>query len=190
LFPAALLRRRSTQTAWRRLTSFHEQAPTAAMSDGTDEFHWFNLPSLPQRNSLAAQFVSEQRAYSEQIMPMRVVNLTRQTELGSAVEVADSGPRRSKGLLGRKGLEPGGGLWIVPCEAVHTFWMQFPIDLIYLDRTLRIRKLKSNVSPWRLSGCLSAHSVLELPSGTIRGSQTQVGDRVEISEAPMEVEPK
>jgi uncharacterized protein len=116
-------------------------------------------------------------------MPMQVRNLTRQTILATAVEVADSGPRRSKGLLGRKSLEPGTGLWIVPCEAVHTFWMQFPIDLVYLDRSLRIRKLRSSVPPWRLSGCLTAHSVLELAAGTIRDTKTEPGDRLELSPA-------
>jgi uncharacterized protein len=114
---------------------------------------------------------------------MRVANITRSTVLGTQVEVADSGPKRNKGLLGRKGLEPGGGLWIVPCESVHTFAMRFPIDLVYLDRELRIKKVRSSVRPWRLSGCLSAHSVLELTSGTIRDTQTKAGDRVEISPA-------
>lgn len=111
---------------------------------------------------------------------IRILNRTRDTELASHAEVAGSGAKRTKGLLGRKGLAPGEGMWIVPCEAVHTFWMQFPIDLVYLDRSFRVRKVSPSVLPWRLSGCLSAHSVLELPSGTIRASQTQRGDLVEI----------
>ena len=114
-------------------------------------------------------------------MLMRVRNLTRQTELGTLVEVADKGKSRNKGLLGRKGLDAGTGLWIVPCEAVHTFWMQFPIDLVYLDRGMRVKKIRHSVPAWRLSGCLSAHSVLELPAGTIRASLTEPGDKVEIS---------
>jgi uncharacterized membrane protein (UPF0127 family) len=97
------------------------------------------------------------------------------------MEQADTGAKRSKGLLGRKGLPPGGGLWIVPCESVHTFWMQFPIDLVYIDRKKRIKKLRSNVPPWRLSACLSAHSILELPAGTIQNTLTQVGDSLEFS---------
>ena len=55
----------------------------------------------------------------------------------------------------------------------------FPIDLVYLDRKNRIKKVRSAVGPWRLSACLSAHSVLELPAGTIRGTQTQPGDTLE-----------
>jgi uncharacterized membrane protein (UPF0127 family) len=95
------------------------------------------------------------------------------------MEVADSGPKRNKGLLGRESLSPGEGLWIIPCEAVHTFWMHFSIDLVYLDRQKRIRKLSSEVPPWRLSACLTAHSVLELPPGTIRNTQTERGDALQ-----------
>jgi uncharacterized protein len=110
---------------------------------------------------------------------LRLLNRTRNSQIASSVEVADSGGRRSKGLLGRTGLDPGTGIWIVPCEAVHTFGMRFPIDLIYLDRNLKIRKLRSSVGPWRLSGCLTAHSVVELPAGAIQTNGAQVGDTVE-----------
>jgi uncharacterized membrane protein (UPF0127 family) len=116
---------------------------------------------------------------------LRVSNLTRNTVLATCLELADTGPKRNKGLLGRQGLSPGGGLWIVPCESVHTFWMQFPIDLVYLDRKKRIKKLRSSVPPWRLSACLSAHSILELTSGTIESSQTEIGDTLEISPASL-----
>ena len=112
-----------------------------------------------------------------------VTNPARATVLATRLEVADSGPKRNKGLLGREGLASGGGLWIVPCESVHTFFMRFPIDLVYLDRKNTIKKVKSAVGPWRLSACLSAHSVLELPAGTIRTTQTQKGDCLEFSPA-------
>ncbi len=115
---------------------------------------------------------------------LRVSNLSRNTVLASCMEVADSAARRNKGLLGREGLAPGEGMWICPCQAVHTFGMKFSIDLVYLDRKRRIRKLVSAVPPWRLSGCLWAHSVLELPSGTIRTTQTQPGDTLEFLDLP------
>jgi hypothetical protein len=114
---------------------------------------------------------------------MRVLNVTRQTYLATRMEVADSGPKRNKGLLGRESLAPGEGLWIVPCEAVHTFAMRFPIDLVYLDRNRRVKKLRNAVPPWRLSGCLTAHSIIELPPGTISETQTQRGDTLEFSSA-------
>jgi len=114
---------------------------------------------------------------------LQILNVMRKTHLARNAEIAGSGGKRTKGLLGRKGLAPGEGMWIVPCEAVHTFGMQFPIDLVYLDRGLRIKKVRSSVSPWRLSACLSAHSILELPTGTIRESQSQPGDLLEFSPA-------
>jgi len=108
--------------------------------------------------------------------------------LATCLEVADRDETRRKGLLGRDCLAPGEGLWIVPCEAVHTFWMRFSIDLVYLNRKNQIRKLRSDVPPWRLSACFSAHSVLELAPGTIRNTQTQLGDMLEFASAPLAVD--
>jgi uncharacterized membrane protein (UPF0127 family) len=112
---------------------------------------------------------------------MSVSNVTRQTILAECVEVANSGEKRRKGLMGREQLTPGEGLWILPCEAVHTVGMCFPIDLVYLDRHHRVKKIKSAVPPWRLSACLSAHSILELAAGAIHNSQTKPGDQLEFS---------
>jgi len=120
---------------------------------------------------------------------LQVTNPARATVLAARLEVADSGPKRNKGLLGRDGLAPGEGLWIVPCESVHTFFMRFPIDLVYLDRKNIVRKARSAVGPWRLSACFSAHSVLELPAGTIRDTQTQSGDLLEFSPATLAAGP-
>jgi hypothetical protein len=114
---------------------------------------------------------------------LTVRNPSRQTVLATRLEVADTGPKRNKGLLGRKGLETGGGLWITPCESVHTFFMRFPIDLVYLDRRNRVRKVRSAVGPWRVSACLSAHSILELPAGVVLATKTQKGDILEFSPA-------
>jgi uncharacterized membrane protein (UPF0127 family) len=114
---------------------------------------------------------------------LKVVNRTRQTVLGVSIEVADHGATRRKGLLGRSRLASGEGIWIVPCESVHTFWMKFPIDLVYLDRNKKVKKVRSGVSPWRLSACLSAHSVLEFATGTIHSTQTRPGDWLEFSPA-------
>src|SRR5260370_799199 len=115
--------------------------------------------------------------------PLKILNLTREVVLAHRVEVADHGATRRKGLLGRSGLPAGQGLWIVPCESVHTFGMKFPIDLVYLDRKKKVKKVRSDVQPWRLSACLSAHSVLELASGTINTTRTRPGDRLEFSPA-------
>jgi uncharacterized membrane protein (UPF0127 family) len=107
------------------------------------------------------------------------VNLTRGTELVTSLEVADTSRTRLRGLLGRMSLSPGQGLWIVPCQSVHTWFMRFPIDLIYLNGDKRVKRLRSDVSPWRLSACLSGASVLELGAGTICASRTEQGNLLE-----------
>lgn len=111
----------------------------------------------------------------------RVINPVRRTVLATQMSLADTPTTRNKGLLGRNALAPGEGLWIVPCQSVHTYFMRFAIDLVYLDRKKRVRKIRSAVGPWRLSACLSAHSILELPAGTIRASLTERGDTLEIT---------
>jgi uncharacterized protein len=107
-----------------------------------------------------------------------VRNHTRDTILGDAVELADTSETRRVGLLKHARLEPGSGLWIVPCESVHTFFMKFPIDLVYLDKERKVRKVRHAVPAWRLSACLTAHSILELPAGTAEKSGTLPGDEL------------
>jgi uncharacterized protein len=109
-----------------------------------------------------------------------VKNLTRGTVLAGQAELADTSAKRRVGLLKHTGLAPGEGLWIVPCESVHTFFMKFPIDLVYLDRKHKVRKVCHAVPAWRLSACFTAHSILELPAGAVRESQTEPGDLLEI----------
>ena len=109
-----------------------------------------------------------------------VRNRTRKTVLAEAAILADSSETRRTGLLKHERLAPGEGLWIVPCESVHTFFMKFAIDLVYLDKGKKVRKVRHAVPAWRLSACLSAHSVLELPAGTARETGTEPGDELEI----------
>jgi len=109
-----------------------------------------------------------------------VRNLTRNVVLAEGAEVADTSAKRRTGLLKHTHLEPGDGLWIVPCESVHSFFMKFAIDVVYLDRKQKIKKVRREMAPWRISGCLTAHSVLELPAGTLAETGTQAGDQLEI----------
>lgn len=113
-------------------------------------------------------------------MKILVRNVTRQSVLADAAEVADTSAKRRVGLLRHKSLSSGQGLWIVPCESVHTFFMKFPIDLVYLDRKKRVRKIRHAVPAWRLSLCLGAHSVLELPAGKASETETARGDQLAI----------
>ncbi len=109
-------------------------------------------------------------------------NQTRNTVLADAAEVADTSEKRRTGLLKHDRLDPGQGLWIVPCESVHSFFMKFAIDLVYLDRNKKVRKVRHRMAPWRVSACLSAHSILELPAGAVAASGTQAGDQLEVVE--------
>jgi len=94
-----------------------------------------------------------------------------------------------KGLLGRKALAAGKGLWIRPAHGIHTIGMSFPIDVAYLDRENRILRLYHRLAPLRIAAfSLRARTVLELPAGTLSRTGTAVGDELEIqpvnSEAP------
>ena len=109
-----------------------------------------------------------------------VRNVTRSVVLADSAGVADTSAKRRTGLLKHERLEAGQGLWIVPCEGVHTFGMKFPIDVLFLNRKRRVLKIRENMVVRRISLCLWAHSVLELPAGTVKASGTEKGDRLEL----------
>ncbi len=100
--------------------------------------------------------------------------------LADSAGVADTSKTRRIGLLRHDSLPPGQGLWIVPCEAIHTFGMKFPIDVIFLSKQRKVLKVRSNMPRRRMSFCLRAKSVLELPVGVIEASGTRPGDFLEM----------
>jgi uncharacterized membrane protein (UPF0127 family) len=114
----------------------------------------------------------------KRVLKFRVENITRGTLIGADITSAETSSERRIGLLKHSKLEEGAGLWIVPCESIHTFFMKFAIDVIYIDRKRRVRSAVRTVAPWRFSMCLSAHSVLELPPGTIDRTDTRKGDQL------------
>jgi uncharacterized membrane protein (UPF0127 family) len=105
--------------------------------------------------------------------------VTRETLLADRAEIADTSAKRRTGLLKHTGLAPGEGLWIAPCEGVHTFGMKFPIDVIFLNRKRKVLKIRPNMVRGRLSFSLRAHSVLELPTGRLEETGTVAGDQLE-----------
>ncbi len=118
---------------------------------------------------------------------MIVRNLTRGAVLADRAEVADTSRKRRTGLLGRSSLQKGEGLWIVPCEAVHTFGMKFPIDVLFLDRKLKVLKVRKHMVRRRISACWRARSVLELPAGAAQETGTEVGDQLAFEDGPESV---
>jgi uncharacterized membrane protein (UPF0127 family) len=96
--------------------------------------------------------------------------------------VADNPLRRMKGLLGRDGLESGEGLLLRPASAVHTYFMRFPIDVVFLDRELTVLKVRAHMRPWRTASRFRARSVLELAAGECDRLRLQVGDRLALDQ--------
>ena len=92
--------------------------------------------------------------------------MRRANVLGIDAEVAESAFERMRGLIGRKGLEPGKGMLITKCNCIHTFFMRFPIDATFLDRKGQVVKVVRNIRPWRpwVWGGWRAASVLETAS--------------------------
>jgi uncharacterized protein len=90
--------------------------------------------------------------------------------------VAASPFSRMKGLLGRSELGPGEGLLLRPASAIHTFFMRFPIDAVFLDRDWRVVGIAGDVAPWRTAGRKGAKAVLELPAGESARRGLRPGD--------------
>lgn len=110
---------------------------------------------------------------------VRVRNATKATVVGDRIDVADTSLTRMKGLLGRRGLDPGTGLLIFPSQAVHTVGMRFSIDLLFVNKRGSVLHVQPALAPYRLSGLhLKAQYVLELPVGAIAESRTSIGDEL------------
>jgi uncharacterized protein len=111
-----------------------------------------------------------------------IFNRTRDAYLADSAERADSAVKRLKGLIGRSAGEftSGKALWIFPSEGIHTFGMRFPIDAVYLDSKGKVLRIYHALAPNRIAAVmLRAKSVLELPSGVLARSKTEVGDFLE-----------
>jgi uncharacterized membrane protein (UPF0127 family) len=112
-------------------------------------------------------------------------NLTRGTELAHAVELADSFGARFRGLMGRRSLQQGHGLWLAGTSNIHMFFMRFAIDAVFLaqpetDGTFRVVAVCPGLRPWLgvVWYARGADACLELPAGAAGASRTVVGDVV------------
>jgi uncharacterized membrane protein (UPF0127 family) len=106
-----------------------------------------------------------------------VHNSDRGANLVAKGELADNLLTRARGLLGHAPLAAGEGMLIRPCRSIHTFFMGFPIDAAFLDKDGRVVHLMPDMAPGRVSPhVFKAHSVLELPAGTLAATGTEVGD--------------
>jgi uncharacterized protein len=115
-----------------------------------------------------------------------VVSVTQAVDQSTVCErclVADRMLPRMKGLLGRRKLSSGEGMVIRPAPSIHTFFMRFPIDAVFLARDGEVLKIADDVKPWRIRSARRAHAVLELPAGEARRRSVSAGDRLVFTEA-------
>ncbi len=99
------------------------------------------------------------------------------------LHIADTFFGRLRGLLGRAGLAQGEGILITPCRDVHTFWMRFPIDIVFLDRARTVVGLRKSTPAWRwYFGGRNAQQVLELAGGAAEELELGIGDMLVLRE--------
>lgn len=105
--------------------------------------------------------------------------------IAGQVEVARSMVARGLGLMFRRSLPAGRALWIDPCNGIHMFWMNFPIDALFIDRRHRVVKVYRRLGRWRVVPIVfGARSVVELPAGTLDGLELEKGHQLEFAESP------
>ena len=117
---------------------------------------------------------------SRKLSVIRIANLTRGATIVSAGRVADRFWARLIGLMLARPLPAGAGLVIEPCSSIHTQFMRFPIDVLYVNKDDEIVGIDRNLRPWRIGRFYKkVHYVVELPAGGAAGCQ--VGDSVKIA---------
>jgi uncharacterized protein len=92
--------------------------------------------------------------------------------------LAETPLTRMKGLLGRRDLPKGEGIFIRPTSSIHMFFMRFPIDAVWVDEELRVVGVSPEVAPWRIAACKGAKGVFELPAGEAARRAVQVGEQL------------
>jgi uncharacterized membrane protein (UPF0127 family) len=112
---------------------------------------------------------------------MKAVNLSNGTEIANEISKAYTFFTRLKGLMFSKSLPEGHGLHIQPCQSIHTFFMNYPLDVLYLNKELEIIGLEEEIMPSKIGQVYkNGNSVLELPRGTIQKSGTKVGHKIKL----------
>jgi uncharacterized membrane protein (UPF0127 family) len=109
--------------------------------------------------------------------PHELVNSRTGDVVAHEVRTALDSATRRKGLLGLDGMPSGSALIIAPCSAIHTWFMRFAIDVVFVAKDGRVIKVRERLNAWRMSAALSAHAVVELPAGAI-ASGTRKGDQL------------
>jgi uncharacterized membrane protein (UPF0127 family) len=109
---------------------------------------------------------------------MLLVNARSEETIASDVNLALTRAERNKGLLGRDSLDASAALVLSPCWSIHTMFMRFPIDVVFVDRDGRAVRIVRDLAPWRIAGARRAHATIELPAGSLRERDVRVGDEL------------
>jgi uncharacterized protein len=110
---------------------------------------------------------------------VKAVNLSNGAEIANEIAKAHSFFTRFKGLMFSKSLPEGHGLHIQPCQSIHTFFMNYPIDVLYLNKEYEIVGLQESFQPSKIGQVYkNGYSVLELPPGSIQKSDTKIGQKI------------
>jgi len=112
--------------------------------------------------------------------PWKLRNARSGLLLAEKLETAFDSKTRRRGLLGRHGLEAGAALIIAPCNSIHTFFMKFAIDAVFVGRSGRVTKICSALPAWRIGVCWNSFAVIELAAGAAARADTRVGDDLQI----------
>ncbi len=113
----------------------------------------------------------------------KLVNRRNNKQLASDVRVATNLFARMKGLIGQSDLAPGHALWIHRCNWVHTWFMRFAIDVVFVDDTLVVHGVARGVKPWRLPAPrFKAKSVFEMRAGTLDDGLVEIGDQLHVGD--------
>ena len=112
--------------------------------------------------------------------PWTLRNARNGMVLAHRLEPAFDSKARRRGLLGRQGLDAGAALIIAPCNSVHTFFMKFAIDVIFVSREGRVAKICPALSAWRIGVSWNSFAVIELAAGTAARADTRVGDDLHV----------
>ena len=112
-----------------------------------------------------------------------VRNATRGTTLAGRARLASSFVDRFLGLMMRKRIEEGGGLLLTRSTSIHSFWMRFRFDAVFVDRDNRVTKVVPSMRQWWIAfGGRGARDVIELPSGVASATGTVAGDQLEYAD--------
>ena len=117
--------------------------------------------------------------------PARLIDAATGTVIANQVEAAFDSASRRRGLLGCDQWATGRALVLAPCAAVHTCFMRFPIDVVFVDRDGRVRKVAEHVKAWRISASPRAFAAIEMAAGSAAAANLRSGSRVAISESPL-----